>query len=193
MIFLTVGTQLPFDRLVSAVDAWAADRGRGSPGADDGGVFAQIGPGARYRPRYIQWAESIPPRECRRRMEAADLVIAHAGMGTILEALVLGKPVIVMPRRADLHEHRNDHQLATARYLAEKLGIKVAMDEASLRSKLDHAESVEALPRIGAAASPMLLNTIGDFLAGVPRPVPTIRRVVFKPLEEPATSDTGHA
>src|SRR3954470_10768842 len=36
VIFATVGTQLPFDRLVGAVDRWAATRG-------DRDVFAQVG------------------------------------------------------------------------------------------------------------------------------------------------------
>ena len=35
MIFATVGTQLPFDRLIAAVDRWAGTR----PGRE---VFAQI-------------------------------------------------------------------------------------------------------------------------------------------------------
>ena len=46
-------------------------------------------------------------------MDAAAAIVAHAGMGTILTALETGKRLLVMPRRAALGEHRNDHQLAT--------------------------------------------------------------------------------
>ena len=53
MIFVTVGTQLAFDRLIGAVDAWAAR----TPGSD---VFAQTGPGT-YTPRHIEYAAFISP------------------------------------------------------------------------------------------------------------------------------------
>ena len=49
MIFVTVGTQLPFDRLIRAVDNWAKAAGRRD-------VFAQIGP-ASYRPLHIDSAD----------------------------------------------------------------------------------------------------------------------------------------
>jgi UDP-N-acetylglucosamine transferase subunit ALG13 len=106
VIFLTVGTQLPFDRLVEAVDEWAATAGED--------VFAQIGPTA-LRPRHIEYVQFVSAAECANRMQAASYIVAHAGMGTILMALQLGKPLLVMPRRADLGEHRNDHQRANAR------------------------------------------------------------------------------
>ena len=61
----------------------------------------------------------MSPKECTDRMVAADAIIAHAGMGTILTALEMGKPLLVMPRRAELGEHRNDHQLATAMRFAD--------------------------------------------------------------------------
>ncbi len=59
-------------------------------------------------------------------MQAATAIVAHAGMGTILTALEMGKPLLVMPRRAALGEHRNDHQLATASRFAELGRVKVA-------------------------------------------------------------------
>ncbi len=51
-IFVTVGTELPFDRLVRAIDHWAGERGRGSE------VFAQIGR-TQFRPEHIGWAPLI--------------------------------------------------------------------------------------------------------------------------------------
>jgi UDP-N-acetylglucosamine transferase subunit ALG13 len=109
MIFVTVGVQLPFDRLVRAVDAWAGERMRSD-------VFAQIGP-SQYRPQHIEFRAFVEPPEFRRLVECADAVVAHAGMGSIITALELAKPLIVMPRRAELGEHRNDHQLSTARHM----------------------------------------------------------------------------
>ena len=118
MIFATVGTQLPFDRLIRTLDQWAKDRGQ----AD---AFAQIGPDG-AAPATIEFTRTMEPAEFQAKLEQADLIVAHAGMGTILSALELGKRVIVMPRLAELGEHRNDHQLATAKKLGDAGLVQVA-------------------------------------------------------------------
>ena len=159
MIFATVGTQLPFDRLVGVVDRWAATRG-------DADVFAQVGPSG-LRPRAIAWERFVSPAECRERMRAADAIVAHAGMGTILTALELGTPIVVMPRRAALGEHRNDHQLATARRFAEQGSIAVAFDEAELHARLDAlgADGPSGRRRIGRHAEGPLVDALRAFIA----------------------------
>ena len=107
MIFATVGTQLPFDRLVSTLDQWASSQSQSE-------VFAQIGD-SKYCPRYIQWRRFLQPEEYNARLQQASVIVAHAGIGSILSALELGKRAIIMPRMSKWGEHRNDHQLATAR------------------------------------------------------------------------------
>jgi UDP-N-acetylglucosamine transferase subunit ALG13 len=157
VIFVTVGTQLPFDRLVRTVDEWA-----GTAGAV--GVFAQTGPGA-YRPRHIAYGDFLAPDECRARMLAADAIVGHAGMGTIIAALEFGKPLLVMPRRAALGEHRNEHQLATAKRLAALGRVDVAFDEASLAAKLSALDDLHVREPIGDHASPSLIRAIRTFIA----------------------------
>lgn len=156
MIFVTVGTQMTFDRLVRAVDEWA-----GAVGRTD--VFAQVGAGG-FQPRHCEWREMIEPAEHRRRLENATLVIGHAGMGTIISALELGVPLIVMPRRADLREHRNDHQLATARRFEELGKVTVAYDERSLRTQLDQLDRIQARSGIEAGAAEPLIGVIRQFV-----------------------------
>jgi UDP-N-acetylglucosamine transferase subunit ALG13 len=165
VIFVTVGTQLPFDRMVKTVDQWALRAGR-----DD--VFAQIGP-SEYKPRHIQWAHFIDADECRQRVEECTAVIAHAGMGSVITALELGKPIIVMPRDAKLNEHRNDHQLATARHLLRQGHVIVAFDEGHLEAKLEQIDSLRALGSITSAASNRLVHALRDFIEGssIARPV----------------------
>jgi UDP-N-acetylglucosamine transferase subunit ALG13 len=161
VIFATVGTQLPFDRLVGAVDRWAAAR-------SDREVFGQVGPTA-LRPAAIAWERFLSPQECRERMRAADLIVAHAGMGTILTALELGTPIVVMPRVAALGEHRNDHQLATARRLAEQASLAVAFDEAELHARLDALAGggpAARRRRIGRHAEGPLVDALRAFIAG---------------------------
>ncbi len=88
---------MPFDRLVEAVDRWASIRNR-----DD--VFAQIGQSG-YRPQRLECRQLLEPDEFRRRYQTAAAVVAHAGTGSIITALQMGKPIIIMPRRASLMEH----------------------------------------------------------------------------------------
>ncbi len=101
-----------------------------------------------------------------RRVEEAELLVAHAGMGSIITALERGKPILVMPRRADLGEHRNDHQMATAERLLAQGRIAVAFDEMELLAKLDDIASLKARGRISSEASPELIAAIRGFICG---------------------------
>jgi UDP-N-acetylglucosamine transferase subunit ALG13 len=156
MIFVTVGTDLPFDRLVRVVDQWAGATGRTD-------VFAQIGEGG-WQPRHIPFARFLQPPEFKERFQSARVIVSHAGMGTILTALHQGKPILVMPKRASLREHRNEHQLATARHMMEKAGVNVAFDETELRHKLDHLDSLSPGSMIGSQANDSLIRGLRDFL-----------------------------
>lgn len=158
MIFLTVGTQLPFDRLVRVVDEWAGKSGR-----DD--VFAQIGP-SQLQPKWLRYQTFVAPGEFAKHVAAATLVIAHAGMGSILYALELGKPIIVMPRRSELNEQRNNHQLATARRFRELGRIMVAMDEVELLSQLQCLQIPSSMPRIGRFATDEMLKSVRQLIEG---------------------------
>ena len=159
MIFVTVGDQLPFDRLVRIVDEWAVTSGKE--------VFAQIGR-TDWKPMHIAYKNFLTPEEFKVKLITSEAVIAHAGMGTIISALELGKPVLVMPRQADLGEVRNDHQHSTAcRFLALNY-ISVAFDEAELKDKLDSLAKLVGHWKEGGAVRPkpshLLIKTIRDFI-----------------------------
>jgi UDP-N-acetylglucosamine transferase subunit ALG13 len=160
MIFATVGSQEPFDRLIRAVDEWAETRGRTD-------VLAQIG-GSTFRPRHVQFTKFMDPAEFGKVMREASVIVAHAGMGSIISSLELGKPIVVMPRRGDLHETRNDHQVATAERFGAQGRIIVANDELELPQKLDLALRVGETGRIDTQASPRLIATLRTFLQGGP-------------------------
>ena len=131
VIFVTVGSQMPFDRLIRAVDQWAMTH-------QNQKVIAQIGE-SDYVPQAMAYDRSLPPTEFVRRMVAAELVIAHAGMGTIISAAEFGKPMVLLPRRGSLRETRNDHQLAAVRWLRSKPSIFIADSEDELPNVLDQA------------------------------------------------------
>lgn len=156
MIFVTVGYQMAFDRMIEAVDAWAGSN-------PDAAIFAQIGP-SDLQPRNMPYTEFMEPSEFKRRVEDCSVLVAHAGMGSILTALQYGKPILVMPRHAAKNETRNDHQIATSTRLASRPGIEVAMDESEIGRKLDHLARLETPPKISSNASPELLERLARFV-----------------------------
>lgn len=163
MIFLTVGTQEPFDRLVRAVDAWAA--------TCDVPVFGQLGrlTSDSYRPTNFPFESFISADEFQERVEASRMMVGHAGMGSIISALTYGKPLLMMARRASLGEHRNEHQLATAARFSGRPGIHVAADAEAVGPLIDRLIDTANAPagsQIAPHASPDLLGAIQDFIHG---------------------------
>jgi len=156
MIFVTVGTQLPFDRLVRAVDEIAP--------LSDEEIFAQTN-GGTYMPRNIRCADCLSADEFDEMFRRARLIVSHAGMGTILTALAYRKPVVVMPRFAFLGEHRSEHQYATAVRMNEMRCVHAAYDSSQLRN-LILDEDIRPLRDLGDMASDNLIRSLKDFISG---------------------------
>ena len=146
MIFVTVGGELPFDRLVRAMDGFAAAH----PGED---FLAQIGAGG-FEPAHMRWQRTLERDAYAAALDASEVVVAHAGMGSVLSAGERGKPIVLLPRRARLGEHRNDHQRDTAAYLAGGPGVLVAVDEAALPARIAQAQAAAGGLRAAAAQAP---------------------------------------
>jgi UDP-N-acetylglucosamine transferase subunit ALG13 len=127
-IFLTVGSMLPFDRLVTAVDSCPEIYCNHN-------IFAQIGD-TDYRPNNFKFQKIISPTDYRNHCCKCDLVLSHVGMGTIITALEYGKPLILLPRRPELKEVTNSHQLATARWLKDRPGIRVISSENEISTQI---------------------------------------------------------
>ena len=154
MIFVTIGTQLPFNRLIKSLDEWAGQNTKVN-------VFAQIGAGS-YTPTNMHWVRDMTPQGFQHRLEACDLVVAHAGMGSIISALDLGKRVIIMPRQAKFGEHRNDHQLATAKRLEHLNGLTVVHGHESLCEALNRPVETQRDVSV-SGPKPELISAIRKF------------------------------
>jgi UDP-N-acetylglucosamine transferase subunit ALG13 len=155
VIFVTVGTQFPFDRLVAAVDAWAASRSERME------VHAQVG-GGRMDFGHLNCVRSLDMQAYADLLGRTRLVVAHAGIGSILSATDRGIPIIVLPRDEKLGEHRDDHQQQTARQM-ERMGlVTVAWSVSELPALI---ESELATPP--SARQPRKRNTdLVDYLRG---------------------------
>ena len=155
MIFVTVGMQLGFDRLIRAMDEIALKL--------DEEVIAQIGIG-QYVPHNISFQRHYLPEEIETLFDASRLIIAHAGIGTVLAAQRHAKPLVILPRWANLGEHRNDHQIATARQLHGRPGIAVALEIDDLADAIGQAANMAPPLNIATPEQGNLKQVVANFI-----------------------------
>jgi UDP-N-acetylglucosamine transferase subunit ALG13 len=155
MIFLTVGTLYPFDRLVGAVDDAVAN------GLITEDVFAQIGVGG-IQPTCIESVESLDKMKFDKIIKQSSCLISHAGMGSIQAALSLGKPLLVMPRLYKYSEHINDHQVATAAKFEELGHVLAVYEEDQIPKRLEDIKTFT--PRKRDTQVDKVVERISDFL-----------------------------
>jgi UDP-N-acetylglucosamine transferase subunit ALG13 len=133
-------------------------------------VIAQVGADEGDYP-HLETVGHVSQAEYDSYVGAAALIVSHAGMGTILTAAEVGKPVVVVPRLAAFGEHRNDHQVDTAAEMAALSVVHVVEDAARLGETIDGivaagAASAEAVQPV---ASRELIAALQDFIwAGPP-------------------------
>lgn len=117
MIFVTVGThQQPFERLIRALDALPGEQlvvqyGNAEPPAS----------AARAVP-FMSFPEMLEA------FDAADVVVTHAGVGSILCATNAGHVPIVVPRLKKFGEHVDDHQVHLIRELERDGRVRVVWE-----------------------------------------------------------------
>ncbi len=135
MIFVTTGTQFPFDRLLLSVQKWAeVNRGEN--------IVAQTC-SSNTSFEFMETKDFLSPSEYTTLVSSATVIVGHAGMGTIITAHEFNLPMIIMPRRLAFSEHRNDHQMATVAKFRGTKGIHIAEDEQTLFSLLDKSNQLE--------------------------------------------------
>ena len=159
MIFVTVGTQGPFDRLISAMDDIACDLPHIK-------FVAQVSQGS-SRVRHMKAFDFISPMEFNEHFNSAKLIVSHAGMGTIISAFENNKPILILPKLQKFGEHRNDHQLATAKKLESLKYLHVAYTERDLREKVFTVLNGDLNPlhKVGKYASSELIHSLQYFIA----------------------------
>ncbi|SEM80744.1 UDP-N-acetylglucosamine transferase subunit ALG13 [bacterium A37T11] len=159
MIFVTIGTQEPFERLMGSISKLSFK-------IPEVQIFIQARTKVLFE-KNVKIFDFLTPEDFDKYFDHADLIISHAGMGTILSALTKGKAILIMPRNAKLGEHRNEHQFATARKMQSLKYVNIAWDENDLvTNALDIVQNrrYNSLHKIGNWASDELTNSIREFL-----------------------------
>jgi len=159
MIFVTVGNDYrSFDRLLKKIDEIAPRLPRE--------MAIQRGY-TKYRPQNVKYFDFVSFDEAIQYLHKSQLVVSHAGIGTIILCKKYGIPTLIIPRRKTYGEHINDHQLEIAKVLEnrEEENIYVVYDEDELERKI-----LTVLERI-AKSNPTenmgrknLIKTIKEFI-----------------------------
>jgi beta-1,4-N-acetylglucosaminyltransferase len=151
-VFVTAGTDHHrFDRLIDMVETWAsARRSAGKPVR----VFFQCG--TSHPPVGYESVDYLPYAEMISMMRSAMAVVSHGGPATIMDSRAAGRVPIVVPRRHELDEHADNHQVHFTALLHERGEIFLARDADHLGDLLDAALAEPAGFSIDSAAAVML-------------------------------------
>lgn len=132
LALITVGTVMPFDRLVNGVAA--IRESEGFPAR----LIAQVGEGG-AKPEGVEAAETIEFDEMMGLLDRAKILFCHGGTGSLITALRAGCRIVAMPRRAKLGEHYDDHQQEIVSAFAARGLIEVAEEASDLKDALARA------------------------------------------------------
>ncbi|TXH20800.1 MAG: glycosyl transferase family 28 [Chitinophagaceae bacterium] len=158
MIFVTTGTQEPFDRLLEVVKIFASNT--------DEKIVIQAKTKLQF-PTNVEIFEFLSPQDFKKHFNEARLIVSHAGMGSIITALQNGKPIIIFPRIAAMGEHRNEHQMATAKKIKEQNLVDVTFTKDELISSINNSlndKSINSRNKINEFASNSLLDSLDQFI-----------------------------
>jgi UDP-N-acetylglucosamine transferase subunit ALG13 len=151
--FVTVGNlNRPFTRLLDGVRDVADMLTKP--------IVVQHGPARFDDPRCV-CVEKLSAAEYRATLEAASLVICHAGQGSLLEAAALRKPIVTVPRLARHGEHIDDHQIEFAEYFVERGWAVIPRDGETLAEAAARAVVPVEVPVLGFDA---LAETVSRFV-----------------------------
>lgn len=130
--FVSVGNATqPFTRMLEAVCEIAGQLPQP--------VFVQYGAARFFACSACTGVEFLDMEEFAWRVRDAELLILHAGAGSVIHAVRAGKVPVVIPRRPIYGELVDDHQMEFAREL-EKVGkVFVAHDAATLINAVELA------------------------------------------------------
>ena len=154
-MLVVVGTDHhPFDRVVAWADAWASSHAEAQ-------VVVQYG--TSRPPAIAEGHGLLPVAELSTLMQRATAVVCHGGPGTIMGARDAGHVPIVVPRRSDLGEHVDDHQVRFARRVAKDEQVHLAVDEPAMGALLERALAGETGFRIDLASADPAAEAVARF------------------------------
>ncbi len=132
ILVLTGFHPVPFDRLISAMDEIA--------GQINEEVVIQHGE-SKLEIKHARSIKYAGFEENEELIKSARLVIAHAGVGTILDCRRLEKQLIIIPRRMGLGESYDDHQFEIANAVSASKSAIMINDVTELKNTIESMQT----------------------------------------------------
>lgn len=159
MIFVTVGNDFrSFNRLLQKIDEISTRLSQP--------ILIQRGY-SNYIPQNAKSFDFVPYDQAVEYIRTSDLVISHAGIGTIILCQKIGTPLIIVPRRKELGEHFNNHQLEIIEVLKNRKyeNLYPLEDEIHLEEKILEILKKEKKPLSSEnQGRKQLIKTIREFI-----------------------------
>lgn len=155
MIFVMLGTNpYPFDRLLQAVERWAAHSGER--------VVAQTGHTKLPAP-HIECHDFVSHDRIVSWIREAELVIAQGGFGSLRDSLIAGKPTIAVPRLPERGECQ-DRQSEIVDALANEGRVVALYDETQLPRAIEQVRQLPAVQPYQSEIPRIVVETVESAL-----------------------------
>jgi len=128
-ILSLVGSTYPLDRLTKQVDELGKDKKYE--------IFSQIGE-SNYIPKNIRWSKFLAYKELQNKINWADIIISHAGAGSIIDVLASKKRLLLFPRLKQYGEAVDDHQLEICKAFAKKYRLQYTTKKIKIGKIVDY-------------------------------------------------------
>jgi UDP-N-acetylglucosamine transferase subunit ALG13 len=154
--FITLGnSKFPFVRLLEFAERNASLLPKP--------ILAQIG-NTEYQSAIITCVKFLPMDKFQDNAGRAKLVMCHAGAGAVINAITRGNIPLILPRRASLGEHIDDHQMELANVF-EGNGAAFRIDgERTLPELLEEIEERRVPSDLDGHANEVLIEVENCFL-----------------------------
>ena len=152
MIFVTLGTQdKQFKRLLDLIENSHID--------DE--IIVQAG-FTNYSSKKMKIYSYLEKPIFEKYIYEADLIISHAGVGTIVSSLKRGQKVLAVPRLSKYGEHHNDHQLQIADAYYQKGYIEVLKEGEDIDEKIKSMKNFK--PKKFVTNNEVFVNKLKDYI-----------------------------
>ncbi len=130
-------------------------------GETDETVWVQTGH-ATVRPSHASYRRFFPETEYRQLFWASRAIVAHAGLGTLLEAARARKPLVCLPRLRRYGEHWDDHQLEICAQLSESGTLHYVQDPEDLNWEALARAEAPVFPGSGTGLADRIMSFLEE-------------------------------
>jgi UDP-N-acetylglucosamine transferase subunit ALG13 len=109
-------------------------------------VLIQSGNNSDFCPSNCKHERFFAMEDFANKVNEAELIISHAGAGTLLHVIQAGRVPVVMPRQKKYEEHIDDHQVELVKALAAEGRVIPAYEPEDLPAAIEEARRRNTQP-----------------------------------------------